>query len=155
MKDGILPFYTNSRVVRERDGLKTIPNSTDPVDRIQKKLEKARKKKKLFDKLKKLAELTNHRFICDEHCQINGLLSADGAIVNAPIFAFVNGLQENGLDDDVLLRLAIEQNFVIVTNDKGLILKSIQKNHPVVLYGYKGRISYIRSITVNVEDIDE
>ncbi len=191
------PFYAKSRVVKERDGLKEIPNvskgvkklldlsepkffekqheysfppyiTQKPIKNTAKQTSKGfkavsnrptknieppliRKKKYLTIKnpfycsLKDLAEQTDKKFCLDENVSANSYQSDLDNVINSKTLCNI------GTSDKTLLEKAIENSYILITKDKGMVFRSLQKSYPVVYVEHRRSLIYIDCVRIKFE----
>ncbi len=201
MKDQ--PFYAKSRVIKERDGLKQIPNVSKGVKKIldltepkfyekqheysfppyitQKPIDNQAKRKgevfkaaskpptkfieppllrkrkyvttgnPFYCSLRDLAEQTNKKFCLDENCSANNYQSDLDNVINSTQLCLKNGFGGLGVSDHKLLQIAMKDNYIIITKDKGLVFRSLAKSYPVVYVEHRKSLIYIDCVRIQFE----
>lgn len=151
------PFYSTGKKRRIIDltepkfyAKTPLPQKVPEVTNVRlTRKEKATQNNRLYQKLKVLSEESGKKFILDENCQANQYQRDLKNVINASIFCAQRG-HRHGVSDSVLLKLAMEDDYIIVTRDRGLVLRCFKHAYPVVwIYGLS--ISYIDSIPIDID----
>lgn len=102
--------------------------------------------------LNDLSQQTNKKFVLDENLQANGFQSTIPNVINSTTLCKRNGHPSGiGVEDKLLLRYAMKDGYIIITQDKGLVFRSLQKNYPVVWKEFKYSLVYIDCVRMKLE----
>lgn len=136
-----------------RNGFKA--TSPRPTKMIEPSLVKKRKKmtiqnpfwKMLYD----LTEQTDKKFVLDENLAANNFQDTIPNVINSTTLCKKNGHPTGiGVADKLLLRFAMKDGYILVTQDKGLVFRSLQNDYPVVWKEHKRLLVYIDCVRMKL-----
>jgi len=91
-----------------------------------------------------LTNQTDKKFVLDENLAANNFQSTIPNVINSTTLCKNNGHPTGiGVADQTLLQFAMKDDYIIITQDKGLVFRCLQKDYPVVWKDFKKAIVYI------------